>query len=83
MQKSLIWPENKVKIDYTKCQFCRRCTQQCGWGVYSFDGKKVVPDESKCRACGRCTVYCSNNAITVEKNPIALKENFSMKGSRV
>jgi len=75
--KSLVWPENKVKIDYNKCISCKRCTQECGWDVYSFDGKKIVPDETKCRACGRCMVYCSGGALTVEKNPMALKENYS------
>lgn len=77
MYKSLVWPENKVKIDYNKCISCKRCTQECGWDVYSFDGKKIVPDETKCRACGRCMVYCSGGALTVEKNPLALKENYS------
>lgn len=77
MYKSLVWPENKVKIDYNKCISCKRCTQECGWDVYSFDGKKIVPDETKCRACGRCMVYCSGGALTVEKNPMALKENYS------
>lgn len=77
MHKSLVWPENKVKVDYNKCISCKRCTQECGWGVYSFDGKKIVPDEMKCRACGRCMVYCPQGALMVEKNPMALKENFS------
>ena len=77
MQKSLVWPENKVKIDSSKCILCKRCTQECGWGVYSFDGKKIVADDSKCKACGRCMVYCSGGALEVVKNPMALKENHS------
>ena len=68
MHKSLVWPENKVKIDYNKCISCKRCTQECGWGVYSFDGKKIVPDEMKCRACGRCVEVCPYQAIHLRLN---------------
>jgi glutamate synthase domain-containing protein 2 len=72
MPKNLTTPEFKVKIDYEKCRRCKRCLQNCSFGVYSF-ADRVVPDNSKCVACQRCVVYCPENAIEVTPNPAAFK----------
>jgi len=74
MPVSFIQPEFKVKIDYDKCHKCGRCVQQCGWGVYSFN-ERPIPDDSKCRACHRCVTYCPAHCISIEKNPLAYRDN--------
>ncbi|MEM7828643.1 MAG: glutamate synthase-related protein, partial [Candidatus Aenigmatarchaeota archaeon] len=77
MFPSLVTPLFRVTVDHNKCIRCRRCIQQCGWGVYRYSEKdnKIIPDEDKCTACGRCMVYCPVDALLVEKHPMALREN--------
>ncbi|TLM80147.1 MAG: FMN-binding glutamate synthase family protein [Actinobacteria bacterium] len=74
MPQTLIQPEFRVKIDYDKCHKCGRCVQQCGWGAYAFN-ERPLPDDSKCRACHRCVTYCPAHCITIEKNPLAYRDN--------
>src|SRR5450759_1801072 len=74
MPTSLIQPEFRVEIDYDKCHKCGRCVQQCGWGVYDFNGRPI-PDDSKCRACHRCVTYCPAHCITIKKNELAFRDN--------
>ncbi|MBN1193106.1 MAG: alpha-hydroxy-acid oxidizing protein [Coriobacteriia bacterium] len=74
MQQTLVQPEFRVKIDYDKCHKCGRCVQQCGWGVYEFN-ERPIPHDEKCRACHRCVTYCPAHCITIEKNPLAFREN--------
>lgn len=77
MFPSLVTPLFRVTVNHDKCIRCRRCIQQCGWGVYRYSEKdnKIIPDEEKCTACGRCMVYCPADALLVEKHPMALREN--------
>jgi glutamate synthase domain-containing protein 2 len=78
MPASFIQPEFKVDIDYDKCHKCGRCVQQCGWGVYDFNGRPI-PDDSKCRACHRCVTYCPAHCITIKRNELVFRdsENWS------
>ncbi len=76
MPVSLIQPEFRVRIDYDRCHKCGRCVQQCGWGVYSFN-ERPIPDDAKCRACHRCVTFCPAHCITIERNPLAYRENDS------
>ncbi|MFQ5455422.1 MAG: glutamate synthase-related protein [Nitrospirota bacterium] len=74
---SMVTPLYSVNIDHDKCIRCRRCIQECGWGVYSYSetADKIVASNIKCTACGRCMVYCPENALLVEKNSITMREN--------
>jgi len=69
-----VQPEFRVKIDADRCHKCGRCVQQCGWGVYTF-AEHPIPDHGACRACHRCVTYCPAQAITIEKSPLAFREN--------
>lgn len=75
MFKSFVPPEFLARIDQEKCRKCRRCIQNCGWGVYSWGGDRVLSDDSKCVACQRCYMFCPEEAITIQKNPLAFKEH--------
>jgi len=72
MHRTLRQPEFVVEIDRDKCQRCKRCTVQCGFGALSFKDE-VVADNFKCVACHRCLTFCPAKAITVMKNPLDFK----------
>ncbi|HHD11447.1 MAG TPA: ferredoxin family protein, partial [Deltaproteobacteria bacterium] len=65
MFKSLAPPEFLATIDTDKCIRCKRCIQNCGWGVYSWGGDRVLIDTVKCVKCLRCYHYCPVEAIEI------------------
>ncbi len=69
MHKSFIPPEFNVKVDHERCRRCKRCLQNCSFGVYSFKDR-VVTDNSKCVGCHRCVTFCPEDAINVRENPL-------------
>ena len=75
MFKSLAPPEYLATIDREKCIRCKRCIQNCGWGVYSWGGDKVLINTSKCVKCLRCYHYCPEEAIEIKDNPTRFKQN--------
>lgn len=75
MFRSLAVPEFLAKIDQVKCIRCKRCINNCGWGVYSWGGDKVLIDTFKCVKCLRCYHYCPEEAITIEDNPVKYRSN--------
>ncbi len=75
MFKSLSVPEFLANIDTVKCIRCKRCINNCGWGVYSWGGDKVLIDTFKCVKCLRCYHYCPEEAITIEDNTVRYRSN--------
>lgn len=75
MFKSLAPPEYLATIDHEKCIRCKRCIQNCGWGVYSWGGERVLIDTAKCVKCLRCYHYCPVEAIQIFDNPVRFKQN--------
>ncbi|MEK6790187.1 MAG: glutamate synthase-related protein [Deltaproteobacteria bacterium] len=75
MFRSLAPPEYLAKIDTIKCIRCKRCIQNCGWGVYSWGGDKVLINTSKCVKCLRCFHYCPEEAIEIVDSPTRFKSN--------
>ena len=60
---------HEVKIDYSKCVYCKTCITVCPMGVYSDDGEKVkVSNVNECVACMSCVPACPMDAITVKEN---------------
>lgn len=46
-------------LDRTKCDKCKRCTEECPFAAYAFDETGFpVPDLAKCRQCGICQGSC-------------------------
>ncbi len=77
MFKSQALTEYIAKIDTNKCIRCKRCIQNCGWGVYSWGGDKVNIDTNKCVKCLRCYHYCPVEAIDIVDNPTFYKRNHN------
>lgn len=77
MFPNLVTPNYKVNIDHDTCVRCRRCIQQCGWSVYSYNEEKdkIEADDMKCTACGRCMVYCPEGSLLITEHPVAYKQN--------
>ncbi len=75
MFKSLAPPEFLATIDTDKCIRCKRCIQNCGWGVYSWGGDRVLIDTVKCVKCLRCYHYCPVEAIEIRDNPTRFRPN--------
>lgn len=76
MFKSMVLPEYIAQIDQLKCIRCKRCIQNCGWGVYTWGGdRKVHIDTSKCVKCLRCYHYCPEEAIEILDNPVRFRQN--------
>ncbi len=75
MFKSQALPEYLATIDTDKCIRCKRCIQNCGWGVYSWGGDRVLIDTSKCVKCLRCYHYCPVEAIEIKDNTTYYRRN--------
>jgi len=59
-------------VDKTKCDECKRCVEECPFGVYHYDEKGFPePDLGKCRQCGNCMGTCPVAAISLN--------NFTIK----
>ena len=81
MYPSMVLPAFKVTVNHSRCIRCRRCLQECGWGVYSYNLTKdmIETRDIRCTACGRCVPYCPEGALWVEPNPMAMKENYNWR----
>lgn len=67
-------PRFNVEIGSSTCKRCGLCSEQCTYGVYSFDKEKKeikVSDTGKCVACQRCVVYCPSASIKITEYPVA------------
>jgi NAD-dependent dihydropyrimidine dehydrogenase PreA subunit len=57
-----------VKIDYCNCTCCKRCIENCVFGVLEwFEEKPIVANPSSCSACLECVSACPANAINVKE----------------
>ncbi len=72
MVRSYIPPEFRVKVNHEKCRRCKRCLQNCSFGVFSFHDR-VATDDIKCVACHRCTTFCPEGAIDIINNPLQFR----------
>ncbi|MGE5554556.1 MAG: glutamate synthase-related protein [Betaproteobacteria bacterium] len=71
---SLVLPEFLHHVDHQRCRRCKRCVMSCGFGALQFLDR-VVADNAKCVGCHRCATFCPEGAITIERNPTALRYN--------
>ena len=76
MPGNMVTSEFMVDVDQERCRKCKRCTLNCGFGVFDFKDR-VTSDASKCVACHRCVVFCPEEAISIVRNPLAFRERAS------
>lgn len=54
-------------VDKTKCDKCKRCTEDCPFAAFYFDADGFpTPDLAKCRQCGNCMGTCPIAAISLQ-----------------
>jgi MinD superfamily P-loop ATPase len=52
------------KIDYSKCNFCRKCIEVCEFNALINLGSEIILFDEMCHGCGACEYFCSQKAIT-------------------
>ena len=53
-----------VRIDKTKCDKCKRCVEECPYGVWYYDEHGFpTPDQLYCRSCHICMGSCPRRCI--------------------
>lgn len=59
-----------IRIDYNKCNLCKKCIEKCPISARYFDAVKNIirVNYKKCIGCGVCRQYCENQAIFLSKD---------------
>ncbi len=68
----LTFPE----FNLSRCTSCKRCTEECPFGVLEEDGKGMpLPNPARCRSCGICMGSCPVQIISFkDSSPNIFKE---------
>jgi len=59
----------RVKIDTERCMQCKRCIENCSYGVFREEGNGIAIQSRNCVACHRCLAFCPRDAIEIEEKP--------------
>ncbi|MDV2480688.1 4Fe-4S dicluster domain-containing protein [Methanoculleus sp. Wushi-C6] len=62
-------PRYRISIDRVQCMECGRCVENCPYGVYRWDGDKILINSRNCTACHRCIACCPRDAILLQEQP--------------
>ncbi|MFP4071250.1 MAG: FAD-dependent oxidoreductase [Desulfovibrionales bacterium] len=55
------------KFNFIRCTQCKRCTEECPFGVLDEDEKGTPqPNPSRCRRCGTCMGACPERVISFD-----------------
>jgi len=66
------------KFNFVRCTQCKRCTEECPFGVLDDDEKGTPqPNPSRCRRCGTCMGACPERVISFDTY------NIDMIGSMI
>lgn len=61
----------QIKIDESKCRFCRKCVGVCPNNIFSLGDKQIdIGNTDSCIGCLACMGSCPNGAITVKNRRI-------------
>lgn len=53
------------EIAFERCTQCKRCTEECPYGMYDEDAKATPqPNPARCRRCGTCMGACPQRIIS-------------------
>lgn len=87
--KPLIEKEEKVyklipQIDYSKCNFCNKCTEVCEYNALLNLKKEILLLSELCHSCGACKYLCPENAIVeIKKETGIIREGKSGKNLKI
>lgn len=78
--KPAIEKEEKVyklipEIDYTKCNFCNKCTEVCEYNALLNLKTEILLFSELCHSCGACKYFCPENAIKEIKKETGIIRN--------
>ena len=59
----------QVRIDHERCMKCKRCIENCSYGVFREEGDFIRVNSRNCVACHRCLAFCPRDAIDIEEKP--------------
>jgi glutamate synthase domain-containing protein 2 len=77
--KTYILPEYIIERDPDRCIRCKVCVNQCTYDTHYYDEEDDVirSRDENCVNCQRCVTFCPTHAITIRKNPNAIRENYN------
>lgn len=64
----IVYAENAefdITIDYSRCNYCKKCISFCPTGAISNEDKILI-DKNKCIACYSCVILCDKRAISIK-----------------
>jgi len=58
----------KIKVDYSKCNSCKKCVKTCSFGVLEwFEDQPIIINPNNCSVCLECEKICPVKAINIEE----------------
>lgn len=59
------WDQSYPNLTMQRCTQCKRCTEECPFGMYDEDNKfNPLPTPTRCRRCGICMGSCPERIIS-------------------
>ncbi|AGB02266.1 glutamate synthase-related protein [Methanoregula formicica] len=59
----------RVRIETERCMQCKRCIENCSYGVFREESDGIAIQSRNCVACHRCLAFCPRDAIEIEEKP--------------
>jgi quinone-modifying oxidoreductase subunit QmoB len=61
------------ELNMTRCTQCKRCTEECPFGMYNEDEKgNPLPNPTRCRRCGICMGACPERIISFKDYSVGM-----------
>ena len=58
----------EIKVDYYRCNGCKKCVESCIYGVLEwFEDQPIVANPGNCSACLECKSSCKVDAIIIKE----------------
>jgi len=68
------------RIDESKCTYCGKCAQVCGYHAIAVILKNVLVFDELCHGCGACSYLCPEKAIFEVEREIGIVQEGSANG---
>ncbi len=69
------------QIDFSKCDFCGKCAENCAFNAILVFKDKVLIFENLCHSCGGCKLICPRSAISFGEKEIGVVNYGNFNGS--